>query len=120
MHSDSKQTLQCAQGIRRGCKRLIYKALCKVTAIFSYTQEITFQNITMTYIKEINTKNLRELPVGETIVWVMRNASHIATAKAVAYRLQHELGCKFSCEANYKNQLLKVTKHGRENDCDDC
>lgn len=51
------------------------------------------------------------MAVGETLTFELPNADAVNSGKAVAYRLQHSLGCKFSAVSDYANNKLTLTKN---------
>lgn len=59
---------------------------------------------------KVTTERLRELPVGKMLIAALPDAKAINTAKALAYRLQHELGCRFECKSDYRECVITITK----------
>ena len=53
------------------------------------------------------------MEMGETITFRLADANAINTGKAIAYRLQNSLGCKFSAESDFSNNTLTITKNPR-------
>lgn len=61
--------------------------------------------------KEKVTRNdLRGIPMGCARTFKLPGAKAINSAKAIAYQLQHEEGCKFSAESDYANNCVTITK----------
>ncbi|MCM1020861.1 MAG: hypothetical protein NC403_01490 [Muribaculaceae bacterium] len=59
---------------------------------------------------KVTTETLREMQVGETIVFVLPDASAINTGKAIAYRLGPMLRCRFRAASDFVNNTLSLTK----------
>lgn len=51
--------------------------------------------------------------MGETITFRLADANAINTGKAMAYRLQYSLECKFTAASDYINNTLTLTKNPR-------
>ncbi len=62
----------------------------------------------------VTSATLRRMKVGETQTFELPNAEAVNSGKAIAYRLQHSLGCKFSAESDYANNRLSITKNARQ------
>lgn len=58
----------------------------------------------------VTTEALRNMEVGETLVFNLPDASAINTGKAIAYRVCHVLRCKFKSISDYANNTLTITK----------
>ena len=56
---------------------------------------------------------LRRMEMGETITLRLADADAINTGKAMAYRLQYSLECKFTAASDYINNTLTLTKNPR-------
>ncbi|MCM1022291.1 MAG: hypothetical protein NC403_08815 [Muribaculaceae bacterium] len=59
---------------------------------------------------KVTTEALREMQVGETIVFALPDASAINTGKAIAYRARHVLRCRFRAASDFVNNTLTLTK----------
>lgn len=53
---------------------------------------------------------LRAMEQGETLTFAAPSAGAIESAKATAYRLQHQLRCKFSVKSDYANGTFQITR----------
>lgn len=51
--------------------------------------------------------------IGQTVTFELPDARAINSGKALAYRLQHELGCNFSAVSDFTNNRLTITKNAR-------
>ena len=51
--------------------------------------------------------------IGQTITFHLTDANAINSGKAIAYRLQNSLGCKFTAASDYANNTLTLTKNPR-------
>lgn len=60
---------------------------------------------------KVTSDALRGMAIGETLTFELPNADAVNSGKAVAYRLQHSLGCKFSAVSDYANNKLTLTKN---------
>lgn len=60
---------------------------------------------------KVTSETLRNMAVGESITFELPNADAINTGKAIAYRLQNSLGCKFGAVSDYANNRLTITKN---------
>lgn len=50
------------------------------------------------------------MAIGKPVTFDLPDADAINTGKAIAYRLQHSLRCKFSAVSDYANNQLTLTK----------
>lgn len=62
---------------------------------------------------KVTSEALRRMKVGETLTFELPNAEAVNSGKAIAYRLQHSLDCKFSAESDYVNNRLSITKNAK-------
>lgn len=53
---------------------------------------------------------LRNIAMGKSKTFKLESSMAINSCKAIAYRLQYDLGCKFSAESDYINRTLTLTK----------
>lgn len=51
------------------------------------------------------------MQMGETITFELPDADAINSGKAIAYRLQNSLRCKFSAVSDFTNNRLTITKN---------
>lgn len=56
------------------------------------------------------TEQLRAVPMGATIVLSLPNARAIDSYKSIAYKLRHELECRFKAKSDFANRRLTLTK----------
>lgn len=63
--------------------------------------------------KRVSSEALRRMEMGQTVTFELPDADAINSGKAIAYRLQHSLRCKFSADADYVNNRLTITKSER-------
>lgn len=61
--------------------------------------------------KKVTSEALRKMEIGQTITFELPDADAINSGKAIAYRLQHSLRCKFRSTADYTNNRLTISKH---------
>ncbi len=61
--------------------------------------------------KKVTSEALRKMEIGQTITFDLPDADAINSGKAIAYRLQNSLRCKFRALSNYSNNQLTITKH---------
>lgn len=66
--------------------------------------------------KKVTSDALRQMKIGRTETFDLPDrepaTSRAAnTGKAIAYRLQRELGCKFKAVTDFDNKTLTLTKH---------
>lgn len=61
--------------------------------------------------KKVTSEALRKMEIGQTITFDLPDADAINSGKAIAYRLQNSLRCKFRALSNYSNNRLTITKH---------
>lgn len=59
---------------------------------------------------KVTTEVLRNMAIGKPVTFDLPDADAINTGKAIAYRLQHSLRCKFSAVSDYANNQLTLTK----------
>lgn len=59
---------------------------------------------------KVTSEVLRLMEIGQTITFDLPDARAINTAKSLAYRIQHELGCKFCISTDYEYNRLRITK----------
>lgn len=62
---------------------------------------------------KVTSEALRRMGIGQTITFHLTDADAINSGKAIAYRLQNSLGCKFSAESDFSNNTLTITKNPR-------
>lgn len=62
---------------------------------------------------KVTSEALREMQIGQTLTFDLPDADAINTGKAIAYRLQNSLGCKFSAVSDFANNKLTITKNAR-------
>lgn len=58
----------------------------------------------------VTSEALRNMAMGETLTFNLPSADAINSGKAIAYRVQHSLRCKFSVSSNYTDNKLTITK----------
>ena len=63
--------------------------------------------------KKVTSEALRKMAIGESVTFVLADADAINSGKAIAYRLQNSLRCKFSAISDYANNRLTLTKNAR-------
>lgn len=63
--------------------------------------------------KKVTSELLRKMKIGQTITFELPDADAINTGKAIAYRIQNSLRCKFSAVSDYANNRLTLTKTAR-------
>lgn len=63
---------------------------------------------------KVTSDALRKMEVGQTITFNLPDADAINSGKAIAYRLQNSLRCKFRALSDYANNRLAITKHALE------
>ena len=63
--------------------------------------------------KKVTSEALRRMAIGESVTFVLADADAINSGKAIAYRLQNSLRCKFSAISDYANNRLTLTKNAR-------
>ena len=63
--------------------------------------------------KKVTSDALRRMAIGESVTFVLADADAINSGKAIAYRLQNSLRCKFSAISDYANNRLTLTKNAR-------
>lgn len=59
---------------------------------------------------KVTTDALRSMRMGAVAVFDVADANAINSGKALAYRLQHILGCDFKAQSDYANNRLIITK----------
>ena len=64
--------------------------------------------------KRVTSEALRKMEIGQTITFKLSDADAINCGKALAYRLQNSLHCKFSAVSDYANNILTLTKNPRQ------
>lgn len=65
---------------------------------------------------KVTVEVLRDMAVGETVVFELPSAQAVLSGSTLAYRMQHMLGCRFSTAANYAEKTLTITKSTRDDD----
>lgn len=60
--------------------------------------------------EKVTTCILRGMAMGETRTFDLPTDRAVNCGKSIAYRLQHELKCKFSAVSDYANHRLTITK----------
>lgn len=63
--------------------------------------------------KKVTSGALRKMEIGQTFTFELPDADAINCGKAIAYRLQNSLCCKFSAISDYVNNRLTITKNAR-------
>ena len=63
--------------------------------------------------KRVTSDALRKMEIGQTVTFDLPDADAINSGKAIAYRLQHSLHCKFGAISDYTNNRLTITKNAR-------
>ncbi len=63
--------------------------------------------------KKVTSDALRKMKIGQTETFDLPDADSINSGKAIAYRLQNSLRCKFSAISDYANNRLTLTKNAR-------
>lgn len=63
--------------------------------------------------QKVTSEALRKMKIGKTVTFELRDADAINSGKAIAYRLQNSLRCKFSAVSDYTNNRLTLTKNAR-------
>lgn len=61
--------------------------------------------------KKVTSEVLRKMEIGQTVTFELPDADAINSGKAIAYRLQNSLRCKFSAVSDYTNNRLTLTKN---------
>ena len=61
--------------------------------------------------KKVTSEALRKMEIGQTITFELSDADAINSGKAIAYRLQNSLRCKFRALSDYANNRLTISKH---------
>lgn len=61
--------------------------------------------------KKVTSEALRKMKMGQTVTFELPDADAVNSGKAIAYRLQHSLRCKFSAVSDYTNNRLTLTKN---------
>ena len=59
---------------------------------------------------KVTTKILREMLPGEVRAFAFDDCAAIENGKALAYRAQHRLGCRFKAKSNYAEKTLVLIK----------
>lgn len=60
--------------------------------------------------EKVTSDVLRRMEMGQTVTFQLPDADAINSGKAVAYRLQHSLRCKFTVVSDYTSNRLSITK----------
>lgn len=60
---------------------------------------------------KVTSAALRKMEIGQTVTFDLPDADAINSGKAIAYRLQNSLRCKFSAVSDYANYRLTLTKN---------
>lgn len=63
--------------------------------------------------KKVTSDALRKMEIGQTVTFELPDAGAINSGKAIAYRLQNSLRCKFSAISDYANNRLALTKNAQ-------
>lgn len=63
--------------------------------------------------KKVTSEALRKMEIGQTVTFELPDADAINSGKAIAYRLQNSLRCKFSAISDYVNNRLTITKNAQ-------
>lgn len=68
--------------------------------------------------KKVTSDALRKMEIGQTVTFELpRQEPYLSRAvnsgKAIAYRLQRELRCKFTAETDFDNATLTLTKYAQ-------
>lgn len=64
--------------------------------------------------QKVTSEALRKMEIGQTITFDLPDADAINSGKAIAYRVQHSLRCKFSTVSDYTNNRLTITKNAQQ------
>lgn len=59
---------------------------------------------------KVTTDDLRDMAIGKTEVYQLDSVALLNSGLSLAYRLQHELGCKFKTETDREKCRLTITK----------
>jgi hypothetical protein len=59
---------------------------------------------------KVTREDLRAIRSGETRTFELPSAAACDSGKSMAYQMQNILGCKFSCETNYTENTLSITR----------
>ena len=59
---------------------------------------------------KVTTDDLRDMAVGKTETYQLGSVGEVNSGASLAYRLQHELDCKFKTETDREKYRLKITK----------
>lgn len=54
--------------------------------------------------------DLRAIPKGQTRTFELPSAAACDSGKSMAYQMQNILSCKFTCETNYTENTLTITR----------
>lgn len=63
--------------------------------------------------QKVTSDALRKMEIGQTLTFDLPDAEAINSGKAIAYRLQYSLKCKFSAVSDYVNNRLTITKNAQ-------
>lgn len=61
---------------------------------------------------KISSEDIRSIPVGTSVTFIVDHPKRIDTAKALAYRLnamEPDSGKKLSCKSDFKNRRITIT-----------
>lgn len=61
--------------------------------------------------KKVTSEALRKMEIGQTLTFELPDADAINSGKAIAYRLQNSLRCKFRTMSDYANNRLTISKN---------
>ncbi|WP_290096995.1 hypothetical protein [uncultured Duncaniella sp.] len=68
--------------------------------------------------KKVTSDALRKMEIGQTVTFELPQTEPylsraVNSGKAIAYRLQRELDCKFTAVTDFDNAILTITKNIR-------
>jgi hypothetical protein len=62
---------------------------------------------------KVTSDALRKMEMGQTVTFELPDADAINSGKAIAYRIQNSLRCKFTAVSDYANNRLTLTKNAQ-------
>lgn len=60
--------------------------------------------------EKVTRDDLRAISRGETRTFELPSAAACDSGKSLTYQMQNILGCKFTCETNYTENTLTITR----------
>ena len=60
--------------------------------------------------EKVTREDLRSISKGETRTFELPSASACDSGKSMSYQMQNIIGCKFTCETNYTENTLSITR----------